>query len=945
TTDILRERTLSGRLDMAENDGPVSGGVMQTMIAESLAQGPTAGVQDFDQNPGAPTGNLQIVESFKSIDYRQGLLSPPDPDIMVGRDHIVVGVNASLAVYDKQGNELVAPISYATFWGNNCGLSAGRFLFDPWSVYDEEAGRYVLGITANFNSGNNGSACIAVSQTDDATGDWYLYNFDGNPGDGTDYFLDYPHIGVGQDALYVTANMFLGTSFVRTHVFAFDKDSMYAGLPANSWKINDDNNSTVQPAKIKGFATGGWPTDAQEPHYFVTSVWGTPGLNVMQLALDENDPWGTPPTYTQVGDIATTYAQAVSQPQQGGNQIQGNDYRLLDVEYWAGKLYTTHTIGCNPGTGTVNCVRWYEIDMRSGTPTAVQEGTLTSQAEFRSFPDLAVDTCGNMVIGYTKTSSTSFPSVYVAGREVGDPLNELKQETLLKAGEVVYQSFDGPPHRWGDYTGMALDPDGLTHWYVGEYAADITANAKWSTWVAGLRWEGCNGSPDFALQATSNTAVNACVGDTVAYDLSLTPYFGFSDPVTLSVSDLPAGANHSFSLNPAAPPATSTLTIETTGASAGTFAPLVSATAATLTHDLELTLALDATAPTAVNLLSPSPNSNAALPIGQLFAWAKSSLTDQYTLEIATDANFDTVVYSRTTSLTSDTPTIALEAETVYYWRVLAENPCGTAVSDTLLFQTVGIQQIIKGSTNVPLAIGDSLIESTLDITQTGALIDVNVLDLSGTHTWMEDLTFELVSPAGTAVTVMAPSCSSTDNFDLNLDDQATPGSWPCPPTDGGTYQPSEPLAAFNDEDPLGTWTLRVRDSFPSSDSGELQTWGLAITVALPPVAIAPQMVDLAGATTTAVGEPITLTATTTPLTTTFPLTVTWSATGLDGVTAVVNDLTATQTFTWDTAGSKTITVTAVNSLGQPVTTQHTILISEPPQTEWRLYLPLATKP
>ena len=90
----------------------------------------------------------------------------------------------------------------------------------------------------------------------------------------------------------------------------------------------------------------------------------------------------------------------VSQPQQGGSNIQGNDNRLLDVEYWGGKLWTTHTVGCNPGGGTVNCIRWYEIDISSGSPSLVQQGTLSSSSTYRSFPDLGVNSCGDMLVGY-----------------------------------------------------------------------------------------------------------------------------------------------------------------------------------------------------------------------------------------------------------------------------------------------------------------------------------------------------------------------------------------------------------------------------------------------------------------------------------------------------------------------------------------------------------------
>ena len=58
----------------------------------------------------------------------------------------------------------------------------------------------------------------------------------------------------------------------------------------------------------------------------------------------------------------------------------------------------------------------------------------------------------------------------------------------------VYTAYDSVPRRWGDYTGMALDPDGTTFWYVGEYSRS-QATARWSTWVSSHSWSGCNVGP------------------------------------------------------------------------------------------------------------------------------------------------------------------------------------------------------------------------------------------------------------------------------------------------------------------------------------------------------------------------------------------------------------------------------------------------------------------
>lgn len=494
-TDPMLEAYLAGEIDLAESDGPLDEAVIASLKKESARQGVDRSVQNYDTTQ-ASIQALTAGTNFKAIDYTQSQQGvPPDPDITVGTDHIIVGVNTSFAVYDKSGNTLVAPTLFSDFWGSNCGTGSGVSMFDPYLDYDEKENRYVLGITAfdpNINNGNNGYACIAVSQADDATGQWWLYSFDGNPGGGADYFFDYPHLGVGQDALYLGANMFTN-SFVRNHIFAFDKFAMYNGTSANSTKLNvGSSNFTLQPAKMHGFNNGGWPTNANEPHYFVDAQFGN---NQNQLTVWQfNDPFGSA-SITVAGTVnVNSYSLPINQQQLNGNDLQGNDNRLLDVKYWGGKLWTTHTIGCNPGGGTVNCVRWYEIDISSGSPSLVQQGTFGSSGIGRSFPAIAPNACGDMLVGYTQSSPSIFPSVYVAGREAGDPPGQLKDETLLHAGEAVYTSFDSVPYRWGDYTGMAIDPDGTTFWYVGEYSRQ-QATSRWSTWVGAFSFPGCTPGP------------------------------------------------------------------------------------------------------------------------------------------------------------------------------------------------------------------------------------------------------------------------------------------------------------------------------------------------------------------------------------------------------------------------------------------------------------------
>jgi hypothetical protein len=185
----------------------------------------------------------------------------------------------------------------------------------------------------------------------------------------------------------------------------------------------------------------------------------------------------------------------VNTPQSGGSALQGNDFRPQDFEYRNGFAWTSSTIACNPGGGTVNCVRWAQIN--PATATVVDAGVYASSGQYRTFADLAVDGCDNMAVGYTKSSSSMFPSIWVTGRESSDPAGTLQAETQLKAGEITYTAFDSAPRRWGDYTEMTIDPAGATFWYLGEYSKNTgTTSGRWGTYIGSFSY-GCNpGNPN-----------------------------------------------------------------------------------------------------------------------------------------------------------------------------------------------------------------------------------------------------------------------------------------------------------------------------------------------------------------------------------------------------------------------------------------------------------------
>ena len=479
------DRWQRGEIDMDEIEGIRDAAVMAAMRAESLKLAPSANVQIAATNgpglmaPAAGTG-------FASMDYTEccggGGNVPPDPEIAVGPNHVIAVVNVALEIYDKNGNSLVGPTTFDSFMNSNPNCTG---VFDPNANYDEQYDRYVLAIDADGTD-----YCIAVSQTGDPTGAWNIYSFK-TTSSRRDFF-DYPHAGIGRDAIYMGANIFRGNNFKEAQIWAFDKVAMYSGQAATSVTRGlGITHDTPQPLNLHGWAQGTWPSSG--PHYFFAET-NYDGSTHTVFAW--NNPFGAN-SFSTVGTVnlnaatGVTAGLPVDTPQQGGQTLQANDFRPQDLEYRDGFAWSSSTVACNPGGGTVNCVRWAKID--PATATVVDAGVYGSSGQYRTFADLAVDACGNMAVGYSKSSSSMYPGVFVTGRLATDAAGTLQAETQLKAGEIAYTSFEtSAPRRWGDYTEMTVDPAGTTFWYLGEYSKNTgTTNGRWGTYIGSFSYS-CN---------------------------------------------------------------------------------------------------------------------------------------------------------------------------------------------------------------------------------------------------------------------------------------------------------------------------------------------------------------------------------------------------------------------------------------------------------------------
>jgi hypothetical protein len=111
---------------------------------------------------------------------------------------------------------------------------------------------------------------------------------------------------------------------------------------------------------------------------------------------------------------------------------------------------------------------------------------------------ITMDKDHNIALGYSKSSLSVIPSIFITGRLGTDPLNTLGTEAQVQAGagvQLVLPGATSPGNRWGDYSAMTVDPvDQCTFYYTNEYLK-TNGGFNWSTRIASFRFPSCTSAP------------------------------------------------------------------------------------------------------------------------------------------------------------------------------------------------------------------------------------------------------------------------------------------------------------------------------------------------------------------------------------------------------------------------------------------------------------------
>lgn len=335
------------------------------------------------------------------------------------------------------------------------------------------------------------------------------------------------------------------------------------------------------------------------------------------------------------------------------------------------------------------------------------------------------------------------------------------------------------------------------------------------------------GDPSFTINANPQSD-SVCDDMPAVFTLESDSLLGFTDPITLSVSGLPPGATSNIATNPILPNNSTTITIDDFDGESGLYSILITGVSGAITKETTYDLTIENAAITPV--LSVPANGSLGILENPTLRWVNTPGASNYEYQVSSLPNGGNVINSGLTTLDSVIITPGLSLSTTYYWRVRSITSCGTTPwSQEWTFETKTC--VIKYAEDLPIPIssnGTPTITSNMSFIDKGLVTDLNIIDLEGTHSYVSDLNFTLFSPDGTNQQFWDDPCNQQNDFDINFDDEATTGNHPCPPTDGMTYIPEQPLTVFDTKQLSGEWTMSVFDDF-DADGGSFNSWGLEI--------------------------------------------------------------------------------------------------------------------
>ncbi len=512
-------------------------------VPEGARVPPATGFENSFLNGAAPAPSAVLspptAVNFQALGDNNTRI-PPDVHGAVGGPHLMTTLNSEVRIQNRSGG-IISTVSLQTFWSPVGPFGGPVGVFDPKVLYDPYNNRWMTTAVTDRDLAT-ASLLIAVSQTSNPTGVWNFYRVDVDAGNAV--WADYPSIGFNKGWICVQVNMYNnGGGYNRSHIYCFNKANLYAGgagsfalislAPFGTWGFTHTPAITYDNSIATLYVLQNWNGNSGGSGflrlYTITGPVGAPVLTPVSFP-------SVPAPWDFCGAGCADFA-----PQAGSAALIANgDDRMLKVIYRNGTLWGAQTVFLPAGAPNRSSVQWWQLNVAGGVLQFGRVDDPVIPLTYYAYPSLAVNKNNDVLIGYSRFSSSQFASANYAYRASTDPPGTLQPDVVLKAGEATYnKTFGGPSNRWGDYSNTQVDPlDDKTLWTIQEYAAS-PANF-WGTWwgrigyVAGdINNDGIFTPADLSSEISCVFISATCTLPTTAYDMDCSGGLSPTDVVIL----------------------------------------------------------------------------------------------------------------------------------------------------------------------------------------------------------------------------------------------------------------------------------------------------------------------------------------------------------------------------------------------------------------------------
>lgn len=402
---------------------------------------------------------------------------PPDTEISVGTKHVIEVVNSSIRGFTKSGTTVLPQQTLAAFFGR----PAGSFIFDPVTEY--RGGRHYVVALFRDTAAQTSQILLARSNSVDVTAGWCHYALNSDLSDyigGTQNWADFPGMGVTSSKVLIATNQytFSGNSFLTNFLLELPKAQIDAcqGFGYNFWHGFGHSGGGLAFAQKP--ATD-YDADGANTFWLVNHRSGAGNnLNIWRRTISTN-------TWTNFSVTTASYTVPPDAVQPGTTtRIATNDARTLQgAVKWYGRLVVAHNTGLGCGTDpTTSNAHITAINAPAGgTPTSLFDFIYDQGCGIWDyFPAPAWDGNGNMLFGFNRSNSATYPQARFAGWH---NLQGVPASVLMATGSNSINTTG----RWGDYSGASVDPSNPDLVWFGLEV--MQATNSWTTKIGKGMWK------------------------------------------------------------------------------------------------------------------------------------------------------------------------------------------------------------------------------------------------------------------------------------------------------------------------------------------------------------------------------------------------------------------------------------------------------------------------